>query len=150
MYHGILLCLWCFEDNCSVSDVFFCLMKGDRAYALTQLCIHNLVFTPNVIGRPRIPNSVACASAMTWAITLGWQFTSSFMMIYPCYYIHLHFVWLWIQFNTTKWRWKGKCRPGYTNITHRFRNQCLGTRVPFRNLAVSRRGTCWGSCSWIW
>jgi hypothetical protein len=44
---------------------------------------------------------------MTWARWWRWQqYTSRFVMIYPCYFITYicHFVWLWIQFNTTKWR----------------------------------------------
>jgi hypothetical protein len=70
-------------------------MKGDRAYALTLLCIHSLCTESLRRTCWQAPsceflNYVACAWAMTCARWWGWQFTSSFMMIYPCYFIHLH------------------------------------------------------------
>jgi hypothetical protein len=86
----ILLCLWCLEDNCSV---ILCFFVDERGYALTLLCIYATESLHRTSWQARsceFLNYVACAWAMTCARWWGWQFTSNFMMIYPCYFIHLH------------------------------------------------------------
>jgi hypothetical protein len=66
----------------------FLLMIVDRAYALTLLCIHNRSRLHSLyaerVGRPRVVNCMCMSHDMSQVMRL------TIMMIYPCYFIHLH------------------------------------------------------------
>jgi hypothetical protein len=108
----ILLCLWYFEDNCSVIWCVFCWWKGigpmHRHCCAYIACVQSLY--AERVGRPRVVNSYILLHVHEpWHVSGGmrliiyFRFYDRYIHVISFTYI-CHFVSLWIQFNTTKWR----------------------------------------------